>query len=88
MNPPSLIFIDIPVEPSCVLEGKVSEFPYHIDNVEAFRSKAIISTHYKNLDPVLLLFLNNYKREFSKIFGYQVEHVSQEMADVISMMII
>jgi hypothetical protein len=78
------------IEPSCVLEDRysVSNFPYHSDPQEAIRPKIIISTHYKNLQPINRLFLNNYKREISKKFECSEEDVNDDMLNLVDMVLI
>lgn len=78
------------IEPSCVVEDRhsVSQFPYHNDIQEANRPKIIISTHYKNLQPINRLFLNNYKREISKKFECSEEDVNDDMLNLVDMVLI
>lgn len=78
------------IEPSCVLEDRysVSNFPYHSDPQEAVRPKIIISTHYKNIQPINRLFLNNYKREISKKFECSEEDVNDDMLNLVDMALI
>lgn len=78
------------IEPSCVLEDKhsVSNFPYHSDPQEAVRPKIIISTHYKNLQPINRLFLFNYKRDLPKKFECLPEEVNDDILDVFDMTLI
>jgi hypothetical protein len=78
------------IEPSCVVEDRysVSNFPYHSDPQEAVRPKIIISTHYKNLQPINRLFLFNYKRELAKKFECLPEEVNDDILDVFDMTVI
>lgn len=77
-----------PIEPSCVLEKGMSEYPYHSDPQEANRPKIIISTHYKDFSQLSLLFLQNYKREISKTLGVTTDVVDNDTVKLINMLTI
>lgn len=73
------------IEPSCVVEQGVSQFPYMGDTKEANRPKIIISTHYKDFSKMSVLFLQNYKREISKKLGVATEIVNEDTVNLINM---
>jgi len=73
------------IEPSCVVEQGVSQYPYMGDQQEANRSKIIISTHYKDLSKLSVLFFQNYTREISKILGVTTTTVDEDTIKLINM---